>query len=57
MKSNEEYSEERLNNLIEKNSALTSQQLAMEILSDVKNFSAGVPQFDDITLMIIKRNE
>ena len=34
-----------------------SQELAMEILNDVKNHSAGVPQFDDITLMIIKRNE
>lgn len=55
--SNEEFGEERLYNLIEKRVALSSQQLAMEILSDVKNYSAGVPQFDDITLMIIKRNE
>jgi sigma-B regulation protein RsbU (phosphoserine phosphatase) len=55
--SNEEFGEERLYNLIEKKVALSSQQLAMEILSDVKNYSAGVPQFDDITLMIIKRNE
>ncbi|HQI41129.1 MAG: hypothetical protein B6D44_08800 [Ignavibacteriales bacterium UTCHB2] len=56
-KSNEEFGEERLYNLIERRVALSSQQLAMEILSDVKNYSAGVPQFDDITLMIIKRNE
>jgi len=55
--SNEEFGEERLYNLIERRVALSSQQLAMEILSDVKNYSAGVPQFDDITLMIIKRNE
>jgi sigma-B regulation protein RsbU (phosphoserine phosphatase) len=55
--SNEEFSEERLYNLIEKKVALPSQQLSMEILSDVKNYSAGVPQFDDITLMIIKRSE
>ncbi len=55
--SNEEFSEERLYNLIEKKVALPSQQLAVEILNDIKNHSAGVPQFDDITLMIIKRNE
>jgi sigma-B regulation protein RsbU (phosphoserine phosphatase) len=55
--SNEEFSEERLYNLIEKKVALPSQQLAVEILSDIKDHSAGVPQFDDITLMIIKRNE
>jgi sigma-B regulation protein RsbU (phosphoserine phosphatase) len=55
--SNEEFSEERLYNLIEKKVALSSQELTMEILNDVKNHFAGVPQFDDITLMIIKRNE
>jgi len=53
----EEFGEERLNKLIEKKVALPSQQLVMEMLSDVKNFSSGVPQFDDITLMIIKRNK
>ena len=55
--SNEEFSDERLYDLIEKNVALSSQEIAKEILSDIKNHSAGVPQFDDITLMIIKRNE
>lgn len=55
--SNEEFSDERLYNLIEKNVALSSQEIAKEILSDIKKHSAGVPQFDDITLMIIKRNE
>jgi sigma-B regulation protein RsbU (phosphoserine phosphatase) len=53
----EEYGDERLEELIERNSTLNSQELSMEILNDVKNHSAGVPQFDDITLMIIKRNE
>jgi phosphoserine phosphatase RsbU/P len=55
--SNEEFSDERLYSLIEKKVALSSKELAMEILSDIKKHSAGVPQFDDITLMIIKRNE
>jgi serine phosphatase RsbU (regulator of sigma subunit) len=35
---------------------VTSQELVTKILSDVQNFSFGVPQFDDITLMVIKRN-
>jgi sigma-B regulation protein RsbU (phosphoserine phosphatase) len=52
----EEFSDERLEELIDKNSNLTSRQLVTKILNDVKNFSSGVPQFDDITLMVIKRN-
>lgn len=51
----EEYGEERLYNLIERKSDLASNQLAEEILKDVKNFSSVVPQSDDITMMIIKR--
>lgn len=52
----EEYSDARLEKLIENKASLTSQELVMKILSDVKDFSQGVPQFDDITLMVIKRN-
>lgn len=52
----EEFSDERLEELIEKNSTLTARELSAKILNDVKNFSSGVPQFDDITLMVIKRN-
>jgi phosphoserine phosphatase RsbU/P len=56
-KKQEEYGDKRLEELIEMNSTLNSQKLAMEILNDIKKQSAGVPQFDDITMMIIKRNE
>ena len=52
----EEYGDERLEKLIERNSTLTSQELVSKILSDVQNFALGVPQFDDITMMVIKRN-
>jgi phosphoserine phosphatase RsbU/P len=52
----EEYSDARLEELIERNSTLTAQELVTKILSDVQNFASGVPQFDDITLMVIKRN-
>ncbi|MCU0345126.1 MAG: PP2C family protein-serine/threonine phosphatase [Ignavibacterium sp.] len=53
----EEYGDNRLEDLIERNSKLNSKELIIEILDDVKNHSAGVPQFDDITLMVIKRNK
>jgi phosphoserine phosphatase RsbU/P len=52
----EEYGDVRLEKLIENNPTVTSQELVTKILSDVQNFSFGVPQFDDITLMVIKRN-
>jgi len=53
----DEYGDERLEALIERNSTLTSRELVTKILSDVHNFASGVPQFDDITLMVIKRTE
>lgn len=53
----EEYGEERLYDLIENKLSLSSKLLAEEILGDVKKITSGIPQTDDITLMIIKRNE
>jgi sigma-B regulation protein RsbU (phosphoserine phosphatase) len=55
--SEEEYGEERFFSTIEKNSALSSQNLGAEILRDVKEFTCGASQSDDITLMVIKRYE
>ena len=51
----EEFGEERLYDLIQKKSDLSSQQLVTEILGDLNKFTSGVSQSDDITLMIIKR--
>jgi phosphoserine phosphatase RsbU/P len=51
------YGDDRLLSLIEKESALDSKQLATKILSDIKTFTKEVPQYDDITLMIIKRSK
>ncbi|MCJ7553894.1 MAG: PP2C family protein-serine/threonine phosphatase [Ignavibacteriaceae bacterium] len=53
----EEYGEERLYDLIENKLSLSSKLLAEEILGDVKIFTSGIPQMDDITLLIIKRYE
>lgn len=51
----EEYSEERLRNLILGHRNLSVNQLSEKILEDVRAFGAWTEQADDITLVIIKR--
>ncbi len=51
----EEYGEERLENLISSNRHLDSSELSDTIVSELREFSRGVPQFDDITLLITRR--
>lgn len=51
----EEYGEERLYDVVERNLDMDSKQLVKEILDSIKQFSGGISQTDDITLMIIKR--
>ena len=52
----EEFGEERLFELIQKKSYLSSQNLIMDILNELKQFASSVSQSDDITLVSIKRN-
>ena len=51
----EEFGLERLLDLVKENRHASSAQLVNLILAELKGHSAGVPQSDDITLMIIKR--
>ena len=51
---NEEYSDERLEELCWQNSNLNSQELLNEILNDVNVFAKDAEQSDDITCMVIK---
>ncbi|MFA4877294.1 MAG: SpoIIE family protein phosphatase [Methanoregula sp.] len=44
----------RLMEIIRKNGHLTSQEIVNEIIGAVTSFSENQPQFDDITLMVIK---
>jgi sigma-B regulation protein RsbU (phosphoserine phosphatase) len=55
--SEEEFSEQRLIDLIIKNRNETPENLIDIIIKSVKDFSGGQSQSDDITLVIIKRNE
>jgi sigma-B regulation protein RsbU (phosphoserine phosphatase) len=51
----EEFGEERLKELIIKHRELDSQQLSDKIIEEIYRFSEGVPQYDDITLLMTKR--
>lgn len=54
-KKNEEFTEERLMQLISENSNLSSQELLDKIYEEVKKFTEGTDQMDDMTQVIIKR--
>jgi Stage II sporulation protein E (SpoIIE) len=51
----EEYSEERLIKLIEKNRQLSARDLINLIIKEVKKFVDNYPQHDDMTILIVKR--
>jgi serine phosphatase RsbU (regulator of sigma subunit) len=53
----EEYTDERLKNLVIEERNLTASQLSAKIFTDVETFTAGAEQADDITLVIIKRSK
>jgi len=50
----EEFGEERLIKVIRENSTLSAQDLMVKIQGEVMAFAGEQPQFDDITLMILK---
>ncbi|MCX6689148.1 MAG: SpoIIE family protein phosphatase [Methanoregula sp.] len=50
----EMFGEERLRTIIQENPTLPPNAILEKILHGVESFSSGEPQFDDITLMVIK---
>jgi len=54
-KSENQYGEERLAEIIRRNTNLPARELIQKILDDVVHFSANAPQEDDMTLLAIKR--
>jgi sigma-B regulation protein RsbU (phosphoserine phosphatase) len=54
-KKNEEFSEERLISVIKKRPRLSAQKLLDKIYDDVRQFTSGTDQMDDMTLVVIKR--
>ncbi len=51
----EEFGEERLKTLIKSNHNTGSRELAENIVDSISRFAEGTPQYDDITLLIVKR--
>jgi sigma-B regulation protein RsbU (phosphoserine phosphatase) len=52
----EEFGEERLGVLLSENSGLTPAELIEKITKTVKEFAGSLPQMDDMTLVIVKRD-
>ena len=50
----EQFGKERLISIAEKNCNLPASELVKRILKEITEFSQGQPQFDDLTLMILK---
>jgi sigma-B regulation protein RsbU (phosphoserine phosphatase) len=48
------FGEDRLREIIRNNARLTAREILDRILSAVQEFAGDMPQFDDITLLVIK---
>jgi len=51
---NEMFSDERLEALVKESVGLSAEQIKQRILDDVLGFTRGLPQGDDITLIVLK---
>jgi sigma-B regulation protein RsbU (phosphoserine phosphatase) len=51
---NEMFGDERLEKLIKENVGLSAEELKNRILDEVLGFTRGLPQGDDITLIVLK---
>lgn len=56
-KSNIQYGEMRLFDLLSKSLSSSPQELVDSCLEDLANFRAGTPKLDDLTMMVIRRTE
>jgi sigma-B regulation protein RsbU (phosphoserine phosphatase) len=54
-KDNQEFGEERLIGLVKKNIALPAEVIVEKICGELGSFTTGVPPFDDMTLVVLKR--
>lgn len=54
-KNEEEFGEDRLMQVVRKHLKENAREIAQKIIESVKQHSSGVPQMDDMTLVIVKR--
>ena len=50
----EEFGEERLEEIMNNNSELSAKELSLKMIEDVKEFQKDMPQFDDMTVFVMK---
>ena len=55
-RNNKLYGEERLQNVLDSTRELPGEQVLERIYVDINEYTAGVPQFDDITMVILTVN-
>ena len=48
------FGEDRLNTILKENARLSAEEILDRILVAVEEFSGDMPQFDDITLLVVK---
>ena len=53
--SDEEFGMERLTKLVAASARKPVQELCDVILADVADFASGMPQYDDQTLLVVRR--
>jgi len=51
---NQMFGEERLEDLVRESVGLSAEEIKQRILDEVLSFTAGLPQGDDITLIVLK---
>jgi sigma-B regulation protein RsbU (phosphoserine phosphatase) len=51
----DEFGEERFIRVLSENRALTAREIVDAVTAALKEFTAGAPQADDITLLVAKR--
>ena len=51
------FSEERLRAVIRKNHTLPAAEIVNSIVSEVESYCGGAPQFDDMTIMVLKAKD
>lgn len=50
----EEFGEERFEQMLEKYSELDAEQICQNLIHEVKKYQIGMPQFDDMTMFVMK---
>ena len=54
---NDDYGKERIAEILKNMGTASVKKILNAILADIKDFAKGVPQQDDITILVLKRSK